>query len=718
MPEPGQDLSPLLAPRTVAIIGASERGHYASSIHKNLVRGGFPPGNLFPVNPKHQQIFELPCYPTVKDIPADVDLGIIVVPRCFVLPIAKECGEKGVRSLFVVSMGFAEAGEEGRRYQEQLAGVARDFGMSLLGPNTMGLVYPRTRCFLWGASLPDGLRPGGLAAIFQSSGMLNLFFAMVAQRGLGLSLGLAPGNEAGLGMTDYLSWAVEDPETQVVVLVIESIQNPRGFRKTLERAWELRKPILALRLGRSARAKRSIVSHTGSLATTGEAWDGLFEQEGVIRVNNLDDLIEGAVFFGFADLDQTKKNSLGLVTISGGDCSLLSDICDRVGLMLPDLEGESRRLIARELGKDSFVGNPLDVEDLLVSNQEGFYRSMEAFASFPGFAVIGCRLNIPARPNERLREAYHRISEIVGRAGKQLVFFSRASEQLVQEWFDLFTSLRVPFLLEYEKGLRTVRGAIRLAEKRLQRAGSGEEEERGKAPDAERLREILLNSASKVLPTKETLFLFREYGIPVARTELASSSKEAVDLAETIGYPVVVKVSSVDIPHRSDIGAVQTGLETPEKVGAAYEMVVKRCEEARPGARFEGVVIQPMVQGVGEMILGVSRDPQLGPVILLGVGGILVESLKDVVLRVPPFNLRDCQEMIDGLRGKALLMGTRGQPRGDLGALARAILALSRLALDLGEEIEEVDLNPVIVRPEGEGVVAVDGLVAVRVGNR
>ncbi|MEE9550174.1 MAG: acetate--CoA ligase family protein [Candidatus Binatia bacterium] len=718
MSERRDDLSPLLAPRTIAIIGASERGHFASSIHKNLARGGFPLENLFPVNPKHQRIFELPCYPTVKDIPDEVDLGIIVVPQRFVLPIARECGEKGVRSLLVVSMGFAEAGKEGRKYQEQLTAVARDFGMALLGPNTMGLVYPRTRSFLWSASLPDKLTPGGLAAIFHSSGMLNLFFTMVAQRRLGLSLGLAPGNEAGFNMTDYLSWAVEDPETRVIALVIESIRDPQGFRETLERAWKLRKPILALRLGRSARAKRSIVSHTGSLATTGEAWDGLFEQKGVVRVSNLDDLIETSVFLSFAELDRMEKNSLGLVTISGGDCSLLSDICDRVGLMLPDLEGESRRTIARELKKDSFIGNPLDVEDLLVSNQEGFYRSVEAFARFPGFALIGCRLNIPERPNERLREAYRRISEIVRRAGKQVLFFSRASEQLNQEWFDLFTSLRVPFLLEYEKGLKTLRGAIRLVEKRSRRAEREEREEREKVPDGRRLREILSKSASKVLPARETLLLFKEYGIPFARTELASSAKEAADLAEVIGYPVVVKVSSIDIPHRSDIGAVKTGLETPEEVGAAYEMVVKRCEETRPGARIEGVMIQPMVQGVGEMILGVSRDPQLGPVVLLGVGGIFVELLKDVALRAPPFDLHDCQEMIDGLRGKALLLGTRGQPRGDLEALAQAILALSHLALDLREEVEEVDLNPVIVQREGEGVVAVDGLVVVRVGDR
>ena len=623
-----------------------------------------------------------------------------------------------MRSLLVVSMGFAEAGEEGRKYQEQLAGVARDFGMALLGPNTMGFVYPRTKSFLWSTSLPDRLTSGSLAAIFHSSGMLNLFFTMVAQRRLGLSLGLAPGNEAGFNMTDYLSWAVEDPETRVIALVIESIRDPQGFRETLERAWELRKPILALRLGRSARAKRSIVSHTGSLATTGEAWDGLFEQKGVIRVNNLDDLIETSVFLSFAKLDRMEKNSLGLVTISGGDCSLLSDICDRVGLKLPDLEGESRKTIARELKKDSFIGNPLDVEDLLVSNQEGFYRSVEAFAHFPGFALIGCRLNIPERPNERLREAYRRVSEIVGKAGKQLVFSSRASEQLDQEWFDFFTSLRVPFLLEYEKGLKAVRESVRLAEKWSRPAEREEREEREKVPGGRRLREILSKSASKVLPARETLLLFKEYGIPFARTELASSAREAMDLSEIVGYPVVVKVSSVDISHRSDIGAVRTGLKTREEVGAAYELVMRCCEETRPGARIEGTIVQPMVQGVGEMILGIVRDPQLGPVILLGFGGIYVESLKDVALRVPPMELRDCQEMINGLRGKALLMGSRGQPRGDLEALARATLALSHLALDLREEIEEVDLNPVIVRREGDGVVAVDGLVVLQVGDR
>lgn len=711
--KPLQDLSPLIAPRTVAIIGASERGHYACSIFNNLALSGFPRESVYPVNPKRREIFGLPCYPSVKEIPAPVDLAVIAVPRFLVLSAAQECGEKGVRAISVISTGFAEAGEEGKRYQEELRAVSRAFDLLLLGPNTLGHVSPRSGALLWGTSLPATLASGGLAAIFQSSGMLNLFFIMASQRGLGFSLGVAPGNEAGLNSSDYLSWAIEDPDTRVIALVIESVREPQRFRRMLERAWELRKTILAIRLGRSPKARRAITSHTGSLATSGEAWDALFEQKGVVGLHNLDDLLEAAVFFTSADLGRIQGNSLGLITISGGDCSLLSDICDRVGLNLPDLGGQSRAIIAEELKKNSFLGNPLDVEDLLQSSPEGFCRSLKAFTEYPAFGLIGCRLNLPDKPNDRMRQSYRRVSEIVSAAGKQPVFFSRASEQLDQEWFDLFSSLKVPFLLEYEKGLRTTRKAVALAEKRNRRLESRDEFPVEKRPDREPMRRILAKRNDGSLPTRETVLLFSEYGIPFVRTELASSSKEALELAAAVGYPVIVKVSSVDIPHRSDIGAVKIGLMNAREVEAAYESVLRRCREVRPEAKIDGVIIQPMIQGLGEMILGVSRDSQLGPVILLGVGGIFVEVLKDAVLRVPPLDLAGCHEMIDALRGKGLIMGARGRPRGDLEALAKVILSLSRLALDL-EQVDEVDLNPVIVRPEGEGVVAVDGLVVVK----
>lgn len=712
-----QDLSYLLAPRSVAIIGASEKGHYASSLLQNLSTGGFRRESIYPVNPRYAEVFGLPCYPTIEDTPGPVDLAVVVVPLPLILPVVRQCGAKGVRALSVISTGFAEAGEEGKKHQEELSALAREFRMLLLGPNTLGHVYVASGNLMWSATLASKFCQGGLGAIFHSSGMLNLFFSMAAQRGLGFSLGIAPGNEAGLSMSDYLLWAVEDAEVRVIALVIESIREPRGFREALERAKQLRKPIVALRLGRSARARRSILSHTGSLATTGEAWDALFEQNGVIGVHNLDELLEVSVLLSSADLQRVSTYRLGLVTISGGDCSLLSDICERAGLDLPNLEGESRKIIARELGKDTFIGNPLDVEDLLLSNTEGFYRSLEAFCNFPAFDLIGCRLNIPEKPTDRLRHTYGRIAEIAERAGKQLVYFSRASEQFDQEWFDLFSSLEVPFLLEYEKGLRTVRKAVGVAKKWERHAQTPQsfqpQGRKGTAtPGLSRF-----NRDGSALSMKEALRLFGEYGVPFVHTGIATSPDDAVEQAKAVGFPVVLKVSSVDIPHRSDIGAVKTNLTAPGDVRSAYDEILRICREAYPGARIEGVLIQPMIHGVAEVLLGFSKDPQIGPVIVLGTGGVFVEVFKDAVIRVPPLDLEDCGEMIEGLRGKALLAGARGRPAGDLKALSQAILSLSRLALDLEEEVSEIDLNPVMVLPEGKGVIAVDGLVVLSSSN-
>ena len=708
------DLTPLFAPRSLAVIGASERGHYPVSIHKNLVDAGFPMTSVFMVNPRQQQVFGMPCYPSVKDIPQPVDLAIIVVPHNFVCAVARECADKGVRALSVISNGFAEIGAEGKKRQDELSAIARGAQIAMLGPNSLGYMCPRSKAHLWSSPLPKNLRHGNLACIFHSSGMLNLIVGMGCQRGLGFSVGAAPGNEAGLNLSDYLAWAIADPETKVIAAVIESIRNPTAFRVLVEQAQALHKPIIALRLGKSPRAKRSIASHTGSLASSGEAWDAFFEQQGVIGVNNLDELLEAAAFLVAAEPARLKTNQLGLMTISGGDCSLLSDICERNGLVLPDLDQDTRAVIAKELGKDSFLGNPLDVEDLLTSKPDGFYRSLEAFAQSPKFSVIGCRLNIPDKISERLREGYQAVNETVRKSGKQLVLFSRASEQLNSEWFEFFSSLHVPFLLEYEKGLKSIRRAVNMTATWEQRAQQRQEKDETPAKLQQKPKDTVAGRAGRSLTTAELLALFEHYGIPFVTTRIARTPGEAVELAQSIGFPVVLKIASVDIAHRSDIGAVKANLKTKEDVASAYAEIMTRAQQAKPGADIEGMLVQPMVQGVAEVILGMSRDPQLGPVVLLGTGGIFVEILRDAVLRFPPLSLQECRAMIDGLRGKKLLEGARGNPPGDVDALAKAIHALARLAGDLGDRIEEIDLNPVMVRPQGLGVVAVDGLVMTR----
>ncbi|HWP57937.1 MAG TPA: acetate--CoA ligase family protein [Candidatus Acidoferrales bacterium] len=709
------DLSPLLAPRAIAVIGASERGHYPVSIRSNLLQAGFPMESVYPVNPRQRQVFGVPCFPSVKDIPGDVDLAMIVVPHALVASVARECAEKGVRALCVISNGFAEVGEEGKKRQEELAAIARANAMLLLGPNTLGFMCPRSKAHLWSSPLPKTFRHGSLAAIFHSSGMLNLIVQMGNQRGLGFSVGIAPGNEAGLNLSDYLAWAIDDPETRAIALVIESIRNPRKFRALLERAAALRKPIIALRLGKSARARRSIASHTGSLASGGEAWDALFEQTGVIPASNLDELLEAAALVVFADLARLDSNRIGLMTISGGDCSLLSDICDRNGLALPDLDAETRAAIASELGKDSFLGNPLDVEDLLTSKPEGFYRSLEAFAQSPQFSVIGCRLNIPDKISDRLREGYRAVADAVLKSGKQLVLFSRASEQLSSEWFEFFSALKVPFLLEYEKGLRSIRKAVTMIETWAERERDRREAAERRVGD-DKIKQKLATRPAGALRTAELIELFDHYAIPFVPTKIAHAPAEAAALAESLGFPVVLKIASVDIPHRSDIGAVRANLKNPQEVESAFAEIMQRAKTAKPEAAIEGMIVQPMIQGVAEVILGVSRDPQLGPVVLLGSGGIFVEIIRDAVLRLPPLTIQECRRMIDALRGKSLLTGARGRPPGDTAALAAAIHSLAQLALDLQDSIEEIDLNPVIVLPEGQGVLAVDGLVVTRAG--
>ncbi|MBU6423071.1 MAG: acetate--CoA ligase family protein [Chloroflexota bacterium] len=681
------DLRPILGASSVAIVGASERNYYTRSVFENLRALGFPLERIRLVNPNRPEAFGQPC---VARLDGPVDLAVVATPRATVPGVLRELAGAGVRACVVLSDGFAESGAEGAALQAEVASAAAP--MLLVGPNTMGVVVPGAGVGAWGAVLPP-LRDGDVSLLFQSSGLLNLFMNLVSARRIGIRAAISVGNEAGVTYVDHLRALVEDERTRVVASFIESVADGRALREVLERADELGKTIVALRVGRSERARRNVLAHTGRLAASGAVWDALFRQTGVVAVANVDELLETVALFSRAR-KRLEGDGVGLVTISGGDCTLLSDLAARVGVRLP--EPARRAELAELVGKPTLLGNPLDVEDLLRTDPERFFRALELLASDREVAVVGVRLNLPERPTDALRASWERAAAVVRGGGKLAVALTRASEALAPEWHALFDELGVPLVEEYEKALGAIRSLVSSNGRRA-RAGERVAPIRRSAP-----ADLALPPGEGRLSVEGAARLLAAYGIPFTETIHCGSADASAAAADRLGYPVVLKA---DVAHKSDLGAVRADLRDAAAVREAYTEVARLA----PGA---GILVQHMEKGVAECLVGVTVDERLGPVLAVGLGGIFVETLKDVSLRLPPLREADVREMLDELRGVDLLRGVRGREPADLDALVDLVLRVSEMAVDLDGRLSQLDLNPVIVRGGSRGAVAVDALVA------
>lgn len=699
-------LKPLFEADRVVIIGASERNHYAATIFRNLQNLGFDTSRIIPVNPNRTEVFGLPAYPSVLEVPGDVQLAVVATNANSVLSVIRQLGEKGIRGAIVLADGFREAGEEGAILQQQLAATARELRLQLVGPNCMGLVSMRQKLGLWAGELPRSLRAGNVACVFQSSGMLNLFLGLVGKRGVGIHLAISGGNEAVLTASDYLAYAADCTEVDVLVMFMEATTEPAKITSALDRALATGKSVIVLRAGRTERAKRNVIAHTGNLAGSAAAWDALLQQHGAVLVHDLDDLLETTVLFASTPVrPHPHDRGVGLVTISGGDCTLLCDLCEEEKIPLPELSPETLKTVVEGLAKPTLVGNPLDVENLQRQDESAFDRCLTALFQEPRIDTVGVRFNLPAVPMANQTRLYERIAALRTQSDKCVVAFSRASEPLADEWYALFRRLDLPFVQEYRKALRALQ--------RLRQNESDLATDRFLPPQRIQSPSVPRLEHAGILPYSLTAKLLSDYGISLAPWRMADSADDAARAAETVGYPCVLKVASPDVPHKTEYGALALGLKSAEEVRAACSSILARVRERKPDAHIEGVIVQPQLRGV-ECLLGITRDPQLGPVLAIGLGGVWVEVLKDVSVRIPPITPAEARRALGALRGRSILDGVRGAPAADTEALADMASRLSWLAHDLRDEIEELDLNPVVVLPAGQGAWAIDALIVMQ----
>ena len=702
-----QPLAPLFEADRLAIIGASDRNHYAVNIFKNLQNMGFDPLRIIPINPGRPEVFGLKAYPSIVDVPVEIPLAVIAVNNKAVVSVVEETGRKGVKAGVIFADGFAEGGEAGKKLQQDLTAAAKAANLKLLGPNCMGFVSMGARLGIWGGELPKSLRAGNIGCIFQSSGMMNLLMMAGAKRGLGFHVCASLGNEIVLNSADYLAYQAECPEIDVIATYFEAApKEPERFAAALDRTIANGKSVLVLRAGKTERAKRNVIAHTGQLAGSAAAWDAFFEQHGAIIVNDLDDLIDTVALFGGAKIRPDKhERGVGLITISGGDCTLLSDIAEQEGVAVPDLSPATQRVLVESLDKPTLLGNPLDVEDLQRINPEAFDRCLEKFFQEPAIDMFGVRLNLPDAITTSAEKLYTQISDLSKSNDKRVFILTRATEPPAAVWYDKLNSLGLTFTGDYRKSLRAL---SRLRKNERDRAiGRFTPVMRsGPAPARAQLER-------GVLSYDATDKLLQAYGISLARSIMAQSAGEAVNAAEKLGYPCVLKISSVDIPHKTEFDALRLGLESREAVQKAYDQMLADVRAKKPDANIEGVLVQKQIKGI-ECLLGISRDDQIGPTLVMGLGGVFVEILADVVIRIPPITAAEARHALEGLKGAKVFSGVRGAPPADIDALAEMAARLSWLADDYKGEIAELDLNPVVVLKKGEGAFVVDALLVSR----
>lgn len=691
-------LTPFFHPAGVAVIGASSNPRKLSyGIMRNLVNSSYT-GGIYPVNPGASEILGKPSYGDISAVPDPVDLAVIVLPVTAIPETLEACGQRGVKAVIIISGGFKEVGAEGEQIEARCLEIIRSYHMRMIGPNCVGLVNLHTglnTTFIYG--LPD---PGGIAFMAQSGAVMGGVVDLVQGKKVGFSHLISMGNEADVTETDLMEYLAEDPNVRVIAAYVEQIRDGRRFLEAARKVSRV-KPIVLLKGGRSSAGARAVSSHTGSLAGSYAAYQAAFKQAGVIEVGSLSELFEVALAFDFQPLPRGGRAVI--ITNAGGPAALASDALSANGLTLDDLEPETRAILRAALNPSAQVGNPVDI--LGGAEPPDYALCVKTLVKDSNVDII-LPLLVPQALVNPAGVAQAIVDE--SRGSDKTVLASIIGDISVNEARLVLHGARIPMyttaeamgtvlrhMLDYRAYLEqpvvepTALGCIdRVAAEGILSAAHGKES----------------------LGEAYTRPLLAAYGIPQVEGGFAGSAKRAAEIAERVGYPVVLKIVSPQLLHKSDVGGIRLNLADETAVLAEYEKIMQEIHAARPDAELEGVLVEKMAPRGQEVIIGMQRDPGFGPLLMFGLGGIYVELFKDVAFRVAPLTAAEARQMIMDTRAGRLLTGFRGQPVADLDAVVDVVLRLGQLALDY-PQIAEAEVNPLVVFPEGQGALALDGRV-------
>lgn len=682
----------LISPRAVAVIGASsDLGKINGRPLKHLLDKGYA-GRILPVNPKYGEIAGLTCYPSIASLPEAADLAIVAVPASEVLASIDALGARGIRAAVIFSSGFGEMGLDGQALEQALADKARACGVLLCGPNCLGFINAFDKVYATFSQYADGeTGPGPIAFVTQSGAFGTAIAALVRQRGLGLGYFINTGNEVDLGFSELMGAVIEDPRIRVAAGYLEGMEDGAALVRLAQRCQALGKPLVLTKVGRMASGARAAASHTGALAVADDVFDAVIRQYGVLRARNEEQMLD--MLEALCQPRVAEGFGLGIATQSGGAGVMMADRAEEVGLIVPELGPASQAGLAEVMPAFGAAGNPVDVTGQFIARPELLRESVITLLDDPGVHVAIVWLQLMTAHVDKLVRIFAEIQE---RTTKPFfVCWVAAPDEALQR-------LRALGLVVYTAGERAVEAAGALVRYHAARRRLGTPLS-APAIAAPALPEGLADGVQHSVAACEWL---RAAGIPMAPVALARDEEEAVALWRAAGGPVALKIESTDITHKTEIGGVLLKLDDEAEVRRGFATLMGRAAQALPAARLQGVLVQGMAQGRVELVVGVHRDPVFGMVVMVGLGGVLVEVLKDVAFRRAPFDADEAALMLRELRMGALLDGVRGQAPVDRGAIARMLAGLSRWAAAMSPVLSELDLNPVLVGDDGP--VAVD----------
>ncbi|MDD5126689.1 MAG: GNAT family N-acetyltransferase [Dehalococcoidales bacterium] len=700
----------LLYPRSVAVIGASRKpGSIGQLLMEQLIRNDYC-GVVYPINPNTESVMAVKAYPSITDVPGTVDLAIIAVPAPFVSRVADECGQKGVRAIVVISDGFKERGPEGAARENELRDITLGHGMRLVGPNCMGIINTDPAVRLNG-TFSRIYPPQGNVAFLSQSGAMGLVILDYARNvNLGISTFISVGNRADISANDLLQYWEQDSQTRVILLYMESFGNPRHFSRIARRV-STKKPILVVKSGSTEAGSRAASSHTGAMATPEIVSDALFRQAGITRINSVEELFDVAILLANQPLPRGRK--VAIVTNGGGPGIMAADACTRQGLALTELSEQTRKALKAAIKRDISINNPIDVT--AAASPEEFEAILKILAEDPEVdAALTMFIPATAIGPEEMQVAVSRAALAFQKQDKPLLacFIGQRGVQRKLASGKRF----VPSYLFPEDAVVALARAVEHGEMVRKPRGvvphfKGIKRERAQ----EIIREVMQRSTRRPiwLSEEEIAELLACYGIRFVPTLIARTADKAVDIAKELGFPVVVKLHSSTITHKTDVGGVVLDVKNEPGVRKAFADIKGKLAAIGKAEEMEGVTVQRYVTGGVEAIVGVTQNPTFGPLIMFGLGGVYAELFKDVALRLHPLTDLDAREQIDSIKAVKLFEGFRGAPPADKPALEELLLRLSAMVEDV-KEIAELDLNPVKVMPQGEGYWVVDARILVK----
>jgi acetyl coenzyme A synthetase (ADP forming)-like protein len=693
-------LAPILKPRSIAVVGASRQpGTIGYNVVAHLVAGGFT-GPVYPVNPKATSICSLPAFPSLRALPAPVDLAVVVVPKQHVQAVAEEAIGCGVRGLVVISAGFREVGGEGVDLERRLTDLVRAHGVRMVGPNCMGVLNadPAVRM---NATFAPVMPQFGRVGFVSQSGAIGLSVLDYAQEyGLGIAQFVSVGNKPDVSGNDLLLEWEADPAVGTILMYVESFGNPQRFLELAGRITKT-KPIIAVKSGRSQAGARAATSHTGALAASDAAVDALLTQSGVLRAASVEELFDFAMAFESPRAPRSRRTAI--LTNAGGPGILAADVAEQVGLELPELAPTTVSRLRPLFPPEASLRNPVDM--IASASPDGYEQALSTLLDDPRVdAALAIYVPLPPVRSAEVTDAIARAA--APHPDKPVFAVLMGREGLPAGRAELH-KVGIPAYVFPESAARALEATCRWGEWRARPAPEPEHLAVRRDAAGALVRSARAEGRGR-LDESESLDLLAAYGVPVAPARLARDPNEAIRLAEEVGYPVVLKVVASAIVHKTEADGVQTDLRTPADVRRAWDAIQRGAARAAPGVVVHGAVVQRMVRHGRELILGFTREPRFGPLVLFGLGGVMVEVLRDVTFRMAPLTRLDARDMIRGIRGVKLLDGVRGAPPVDFAAVEDALLRVSQLAMDV-PEIAELDVNPLLAF--GDGVVAVDARV-------